>query len=34
VLQANVVEKIKTHMYVKIFFPKIVTFMKKCGRIW
>jgi hypothetical protein len=33
--QTNFVEKIKTHSLSSItFFSKIVTFMRKCGKIW
>jgi len=31
--QTKFVEKIKPHFMFNIFFPKIVPFMRKCGKI-
>jgi len=28
------VEKIETHFMFGKFFPKIVSFMRKCGKMW
>jgi len=32
--QTKVVRKIKTHFIFNNVFPKIVSFTRKCGKIW
>jgi len=33
--QTKLVEKIKTHIFIfNNFIPKVVPFVRKCGKIW